>query len=131
MIAALSIASLLRERIGDEHPGYAFESQQWSWGDVVRESAVRAAVLDALLGVPAEQDAPRHVGVLLENVPEYLFLAGGAAFTGVTLVGINPTRRGAELARDIGHTKCRLVITDAAQAPLLPPDVPIVLVDSA
>ncbi|HEX4984203.1 MAG TPA: AMP-binding protein [Ilumatobacteraceae bacterium] len=131
MSAALSIAGLLRERIGDERPGYAFESQQWSWDDVVRESAVRAAVLDALLAGPPDEHAPRHVGVLLENVPEYLFLAGGAAFTGVTLVGINPTRRGAELAGDIGHTRCRLVITDAAQAPLLPLDVPIVVVDSA
>ena len=44
---------------------------------------------------------PFHVGVLLENVPEYLFLLGGAALAGATVVGINPTRRGAELARDI------------------------------
>ena len=33
---------------------------------------------------------PPHVGVLLENVPEYVFLLGGAALAGVAIVGINP-----------------------------------------
>jgi fatty-acyl-CoA synthase len=57
--------------------------------------------------------------VLLENVPEYLFLAGGAAFAGATIVGINPTRRGDELARDIRHTDCQLIITDELHVSLL------------
>ncbi len=131
----LSVASLLRERSGDEHPGYVFGKQAWTWDQVVRESAVRAALLDDLLDDPpatsSSGDAPRHVGVLLDNGPEYLFLAGGAALAGVTLVGINPTRRGAELARDIGHTRCRFVITDATQASLLPGDAAIHIIDSA
>ena len=59
------------------------------------------------------------MGVLLDNVPEYLFLAGGAAFVGATIVGINPTRRGEELARDIRHTDCQLVVTDAKNEELL------------
>ncbi len=53
------------------------------------------------------------------NVPEYVFLLGGAALAGRVVVGINPTRRGDELARDIRHTDCAVVLTDAAQAPLL------------
>ena len=44
---------------------------------------------------------PRHLGVLLENVPETLFWLEGAALVGVTIVGLNSTRRGAELAADI------------------------------
>jgi fatty-acyl-CoA synthase len=64
-------------------------------------------------------DGPFHVGVLLDNVPEYVFLLGGAALAGATVVGINPTRRGAELAHDIRHTDCALVVTEAAHRPLL------------
>ncbi len=130
MTGALSVAGLLRKRVGDQHPGYVFEDSQWSWDEVVRESAARAAILSELLDLQPLPDDPRHVGILLANVPEYLFLAGGAALAGVTLVGINPTRRGAELARDIGHTRCRFVITDAAQAPLLPHDVPSIIIDT-
>jgi len=107
-------ASLLRDRADDDKVGYRFEDAAWTWREVVHESARRAAMLRAL-----RQPGPFHVGVLLENVPEYLFLAGGAAFAGATIVGINPTRRGDELARDIRHTDCQLIITDRAGAPLL------------
>jgi fatty-acyl-CoA synthase len=57
--------------------------------------------------------------VLLDNVPEYSFLLGAAAFAGGAVVGINPTRRGAELARDIRHTDCALIVTEERHAPLL------------
>ncbi len=63
--------------------------------------------------------AGRHVGVLLDNVPEFVFLLGGAALSGAVVVGVNPTRRGEELARDVRHTDCAVVLTDAAHAPLL------------
>ena len=39
---------------------------------------------------------------------------GAAALAGAIVVGINPTRRGAELARDITHTDCQLIVTEAA-----------------
>ena len=58
---------------------------------------------------------PFHVGVLLENTPEYLFLLAGAALAGAAVVGLNPTRRGDELAGDLHHTDCQLVITDSTQ----------------
>ena len=109
-----TMAGLLRARVGDAHVGYRFEDQSWTWGEVALESARRAAMLQAL-----RQPGPFHVGVLLENVPEYLFVAGGAAFAGATIVGINPTRRGEELARDVRHTDCQLIITDRTSAPLL------------
>jgi fatty-acyl-CoA synthase len=110
-----SIATLLAGRADDHHPGLveAEGEGRWTWAEVVAESAARAAALEEL-GV-----AGGHVGVLLENVPEYVFLLGAAALTGSVVVGINPTRRGAELARDVRHTDCALVLTDAAQAPLL------------
>jgi len=52
-------------------------------------------------------------------VPEFLFWIAGSALVGATTVGINPTRRGDELAHDIRHTDCQLIITDSGHAPLL------------
>jgi fatty-acyl-CoA synthase len=102
-----TIADLLRARAEDGRPGLRFEDRSWSWRDVVDESSRRAAWLLA-----ERRPGPLHVGVLLENVPEYLFWLGAAALTGATIVGINPTRRGAELARDVAHTDCQLIVTD-------------------
>ncbi|HEY4331085.1 MAG TPA: AMP-binding protein, partial [Ilumatobacteraceae bacterium] len=109
-----TVASLLRARIGDDHPGYLFEDQAWTWDEVVSESAARCEMLNRL-----RRPGPFHVGVLLENVPEFLFVAGGAGFAGATIVGINPTRRGDELARDIRHTDCQIIITDGSMSHLL------------
>jgi fatty-acyl-CoA synthase len=105
-----TIASLLAARADDHNPGLLADDATWTWSEVVAECAARAA----LLGAHGD-----HVGVLLENVPELVFLLGGAALTGRVVVGINPTRRGEELARDIRHTRCSVVLTDGARAPLL------------
>ena len=89
-----TIADLLLRWREDDRPGLWFEGRTWSWREVVAESARRAAVALSLRD-PAR---PFHIGVLLDNVPEYMFWIGGAALCGATIVGINPTRRGAELA---------------------------------
>lgn len=114
--ALATFAELLRSRAGDDHVGLRFGAGAWSWSDVVRESAARAV---ALHGFPAPPDRPRHLGVLLENVPDYVFWIGAAALSGSVLVGLNPTRRGAALARDIRHTDCDLIITERRLAGLL------------
>ena len=62
---------------------------------------------------------PFHVGVLFDNTPEFWFALGACAVSGATLVGINPTRRGAELARDIQHTDCALLLTEPTHLGLL------------
>ena len=110
-----TVASLLRARIGDSHPGYVFEGLTYTWDEVVSESAVRAAILSGLL----VDGRPPHVGVLLENTPDYLFWIGGAALIGACIVGINPTRRGGELERDIQHTDCQVIISDRIGMKLL------------
>ena len=101
-------------RAGDDAPGLVFEDSTWSWGEIVSESFNRAEMLRSL-----RRDGPFHVGVLLENVPEYVFLLFGAAMCGATVVGVNPTRRGEELARDVTHTDCQLVVTDGQGSQLL------------
>jgi len=103
------VAELLWARRHDDAPALRFGDRRWTWRQSVAESARRAALARA-----QRQEGPFHVGVLLDNVPEYLFWLGAAAVCGATVVGINPTRRGAELARDIAFTDCQLLVTDGA-----------------
>ena len=107
-------AELIRQRRDDDHCGLLFEGDQWSWRQVIAESEHRGALLAAL-----RRPGPFHVGVLLENTPDYLFFLAGAALVGAVVVGINPTRRGAELAADITKTDCQLFVTDSRQRSLL------------
>jgi fatty-acyl-CoA synthase len=129
----ITLSTLLRRRVGDSHPALVFEERTWSYDAFVHEAAVRAALFDTL----HDPDRPLHVGVLLDNVPEYLFWASGAGLAGATIVGINPTRRGDELARDVRHTDCQLIITDRDHIDLLDgldlgiPDHRVLLIDNA
>ena len=129
-VTEYTIAALVRSRAGDERVGLRFEDSTWTYAELVAASAQRAEFL--LAHKPA--DAPFHVGVLLDNVPEFWMLLGAAALSGATLVGINPTRRGAELARDVQHTDCALLITEPGHLGLLegagevvPPDALFVI----
>ncbi|GAA4616984.1 AMP-binding protein [Saccharopolyspora hordei] len=110
-----TVADLLLDRLGDHRPGLRSRERTWTWDEVVRQSAARAAGLREL----RETDRPFHVGVLLDNVPEYVLWLGAAALAGATVVGINPTRRGADLAAEVRHTDLQLVVTDAAGLELL------------
>ncbi|CAI9415114.1 long-chain-fatty-acid--CoA ligase [Nocardioides sp. T2.26MG-1] len=121
-----TVRDQLLARADDPSPGLLFEDEAWTWAEVVRESCVRSAVLGALLP-PGE---PPHVGVLLDNVPDFAFLLGGAALGGQVVVGLNPTRRGAALAADIARADVRVVVTDTTYAGLLgDTDLPVLLVD--
>ncbi|HEX4776697.1 MAG TPA: long-chain-fatty-acid--CoA ligase [Acidimicrobiia bacterium] len=109
-----TMAELFRDRAGDEHPAMLFEDESWNYAELVRAAARRASLLRAQL-----RPGPPHVGVLLDNVPEFPMWLGAAALARATVVGINPTRRGAELARDIRHTDCQLIVTEPSYRPLL------------
>jgi fatty-acyl-CoA synthase len=109
-----TVAELVRARAGDEHLAILFEDRSWSYAEYVAACAERAALLAEL-----RRPGPFHVGVLLDNLPEFAMWLGAAAVTGAVVVGINPTRRGAELARDITHTDCQLIVTEEPHAPLL------------
>jgi fatty-acyl-CoA synthase len=109
-----SVAGLLLARADDDHPGLRFEEEQWSWRQVISASASRASWIRSVAG-----RRPLHIGVLLGNLPEYVFWLGAAALTGSVIVGINATRRGEALASDILRTDCQVVVTDAEGAHLL------------
>lgn len=109
-----SVADLLVARVDDDHLAVVSGDASWTWAESVAASAARAALLQSLGDIE-----PPHVGVLLGNVPEYLFWLGAAALSGAVVVGINPTRRGAALAGDVRRTDCRVLVTDAEGAVLL------------
>ena len=104
------IATMLLDRRGDEHIGLRSRERDWTWDEVVCESAARGALAQSM-----RCDGPFHIGVLLDNVPDFVFWLGGAALAGATIVGINPTRGAAELAAEIRHADCQLIVTDAAR----------------
>jgi fatty-acyl-CoA synthase len=87
-VSERTIADLVAARADDESTGLLFEGRSWTWKDVAHECAARAAVLRASRPAGAD-DAPFHVGVLLDNVPEYVFLLGGAALAGAAVDGLD------------------------------------------
>jgi fatty-acyl-CoA synthase len=109
------VSALVHARADDPRPGLLFEDRTWSWADHTAEASARAAWYAG----QRTGDGPRHVGVLLENVPEFSFWLAAAALGRFVLVGLNATRRGDDMAADIRATACGLVLTDAAGAALL------------
>lgn len=98
------------------------------------EIAAQAATRAALFGDRHRPGMQPHIGVLLGNTDEFVFWLSAAALAGAALVGVNPTRRGAELARDIRHAECELLVTSRAHLPLLAglglEELPLLVVDS-
>jgi fatty-acyl-CoA synthase len=110
-----TVTDLLLARAEDEQTGLRFEEEKYTWAEHVRISACHATALRTAL----RWDAPPHVGVLADNVPAFSFLLGACAFSGAALVGLNPTRRGDALARDIRLADCQLVLAERKYRPLL------------
>ncbi|MFF0018764.1 AMP-binding protein [Streptomyces sp. NPDC005374] len=108
-----TVAELVAGRWDDHRPGLWFEGRALTHHEVAAGAAARAALLTDLLPPGA------HIGVLLDNTPEYPLWLSAAALSRAAVAGINPTRRGPELARDILHTECRLLITEPSRLPLL------------
>lgn len=101
------IAAMLLDRVGDRHLGLRTRDRDWTWDEVVGESGARSELAQKL-----RAEGPFHIGILLENVPDFIFWLGGAALAGATIVGINPTRGPVEMAAEIRHTDCQLIVTD-------------------
>ena len=129
----LTIDQLIRDRAGDSRVGLAFSDRTWTHDQVVRAQAERSAILLAM-----RRPGPFHVALLMDNVPEYVFWMGAAALAGAVVVGGNPTHRGDELARDLSHTECQLLVTNPTYrtlvdghdlGPSLPPDRILVVDD--
>ena len=110
-----TVAEGLAARAADERPGLVAGDLSWTWAEVVRLSEGRRTLASEHLG----RSGPRHACILLDNTPEFCFWLGAAALGEMVIVGGNPNHRGDELARDIAHTDCRLVVTDSAHIGLI------------
>ena len=126
-----TVQKLLRARTADPGPAVKYGNRVWSWREHLAESARQAAALIAA----ADPARPLHVGTLLGNTPAMLTAMAAAGLGGFVLCGINTTRRGDGLARDITRADCQILLTDDAHRGLLDgldlPGVRVFDVDSA
>ncbi|MCV7280500.1 AMP-binding protein [Mycolicibacterium flavescens] len=110
-----TLQQLLGERAEDDSVAVRYGDRAWSYREYVADARAQAAALIAA----ADPNRPLHVGVLLGNTPDILGALAAAAVGGYVLCGINTTRRGEALARDILKVHCQFLITDAEHRPLL------------
>jgi fatty-acyl-CoA synthase len=115
-----AIAELLLRRADDDRPGLLFDNRQWTYRALVEEGRRRAALFADL----HDPGRPPHLGVLLDNMPDYLFWLVAGALSGSVIVGINSTYRGAQLAQLIEHTECEALVTSTELLKLLDHDHP-------
>jgi fatty-acyl-CoA synthase len=118
-LPAPNAAAVVRRNAADHgaRPAIASDDRTWTHAELhERASAWSALFVDRL-----PPGRPPHVGVLLDNVPEYLFAFAGAALCGAAIVGLNHTRRGEHLLRDIEHADVGLLVTERAHLGLLEP----------
>ncbi len=108
-------AELLLRRADDGHPALYFEDRSWSYRQLV-EGALRRASLAVALHRRGRRP---HVGVLLDNTPEYIFWLAAAALSGSVVVGINSTYRGEQLGQLISHTDCEIIVSSSDHLALL------------
>ena len=109
-VAPATLAGALLDRLGDSHPGLRHGDLSWTWDAVVREGGRRAVWLREQRG---RAGRPLHVGVLLDNGPEYLFALAGIALSGDVLVALNTTRSLTQLDDDAEHSDVDLVLASA------------------
>ncbi|MGB3233192.1 MAG: fatty-acid--CoA ligase FadD1 [Mycobacterium sp.] len=112
---AETVQQLLRELADDDGVAVEYEGRTWTWREHLDAAARQAA---ALIGI-ADPGRPLHVGVLLDNTPDMLTAMAAAGLGGYVLCGINNTRRGEALARDVRRADCQILVTDDRHFALL------------
>lgn len=103
-------ADVVRARANDDKVGLVFEDRSWTWREVIAEACVRAEALAEI--VPLPEGRQRHLGVLLENVPDYVFWLLAGALNGTAVIGLNASRSATELAADIRNADIDVIITE-------------------
>jgi fatty-acyl-CoA synthase len=119
-----TVSDLLAPLVDVTDRGVHDETGFVTWRAHMRASAALAAALKARL----DPGLPPHVGVLLGNTSFFSTVLVAASMAGLVVVGLNPTRRGAALARDVERADCQLVLTD--DPAVIPSDVPYVDIES-
>jgi fatty-acyl-CoA synthase len=114
-----TVADLLRSnaasRVIRDKTLLRFEQHVWSYAEYYRESCRFGNLFSARL----RAGRPRHVGIIAENTPDYLFAFSGAALSRATIVTLNLTQRDEHLLRDVRHTDVALLIVQEGLLPLV------------
>jgi fatty-acyl-CoA synthase len=128
---AYTVQELLRRHRTAQNVAVKYGDRTWTWQEHLDDAQRQVA---ALLAV-ADPGRPLHVGTLLGNTPAMLTAMAAAGLGGYVLCGINNTRRGPALRRDILHADVQILLTDAAHRDLLDgldlPGVTVLDTDSA
>jgi o-succinylbenzoate---CoA ligase len=105
-----------------------YENRQWTYRDLDREVNAVCGWL-TLQGVKAGH----HIGVLMPNRPEYVFLIHALMRIGAVLIPLNTRLTTAELIHQVEKVKCHRVIyspeTKEAAKTLPSPTLPVVIGD--
>lgn len=110
-----TLQELLRTRADDDGTAVKYGDRTWTWREHIADARRQAAAVITL----ADPGRPLHVGALLGNSPAMLTALAAAGLGGYVLCGINTTRRGDALARDIARVDTQILLTDAAHRGLL------------
>lgn len=115
-----TVAELVRDRVeaGPDREFLFFEDTVSTRAELYE----RACRLANVLRERVEPGRPLHLGVLADNVPEFVVAFLACALAGGVLVGLNTTHRGEELARDIAFTDVGLLLVEPKYAPLIDDD---------
>ena len=113
-LPAPDAATLLRRNVAEhgDRPALRFGARIWTHAELFAEAQRFADLFRARL----DPGRPPHVGVLLDNTPDYVFALCAGALSGTVIAGLNFTRQGEHLARDIAHTDLQMVITEPRHA---------------
>ncbi|MCT2272925.1 AMP-binding protein [Dietzia cinnamea] len=110
-----TVREQLRRHPDSDSTAIRYEDASITWRDYLAGAVARAGAVTAML----DPDRPRHVATLLENTPEMLYALAAGAAGGYVTVGLNATRRGEGLARDIRKAECQVILTDSELKHLL------------
>ncbi|MCV7431209.1 fatty-acid--CoA ligase FadD1 [Mycolicibacterium bacteremicum] len=112
---AETLQQLLRSRADDDGIAVKHADTTVSWRTHIQDAARQAAAVIAA----ADPQRPLHVAVLLGNSPHMLTALAAAGLGGYVLCGVNTTRRGAALGRDIARVDTQILLTDTEHRRLL------------
>jgi len=110
--------SSFKERTFIIYPDEKEEKHFVSYEEYYHKSLIYGNMLRRIKNEQGISDSERfHVGVFMQNIPEFLFIFGGCAFTNSTLVGINNAQVGEKLASDINNLDVKVLFVDDADQP--------------
>lgn len=94
------------------------EMQSITYEDYYQKSLEYGNMIHQLKREHGEKISERfHVGVFMQNIPEFFYILGGCAFTNSTLVGVNNAQVGDKLAFDINTIDIKILFVDSVEQP--------------